>query len=205
MKWIASLEKRFGSMAIPNLTLYLILLQVIGYLLVVAQPGLYEKMFLHGGSAMNNGEWWRLLSFMMVPKTFSPIFIIFSLYILYLMGSALEQAWGAFRFNLFILIGYLLTVIMAFINPGVVISNFYFLGGISLAFATLFPHFELMLFFLLPVKMKWLGWFTFAYFVFTLFAPVNVPGGALVLGNKLAVIAALVNYALFFGRECCCI
>lgn len=192
MDLIATLEKRFGSWAIPNLTVYLIAMQSIGVALLMGQYAVYNDLFLHGSSVMHRGEWWRLLSFMMLPKTLSPIWLFFAFYVFYLMGSALEREWGRFRFNLFILCGYLLTVAMAFLDPGTIITNTFFLGCVFLAFATLFPNFEFHLFFIIPVKVKWLGWLTAATYVWMLFT--GDPG------TRLGVAAAFANYALFFGR-----
>ncbi len=201
MNWMESLEKRFGSWAIPNLAVYLVVMQAIGAVLLMGNYVSIDDMVLHGSSVLHRGQWWRLVTFMMIPKTLSPLWLVFAFYIFYLMGTALEQQWGTFRFNLFILFGYLFTVAMAFINPGTVLSNFYFLGCVLLAFATLFPNFEFLIFFILPMKVKWLGWLTFAFFFLTLFQSTQGPGGILVVGNKLGVVAAFLNYALFFGKD----
>lgn len=201
MSLMSSLEKRFGSWAIPNLTIYLLIMQLIGVVLVLGSYASYSDMFLHGSSVIDRGQWWRLVTFMMMPESFNTIFLVFVFYIFYLMGTGLEHEWGTFRYNLFIWCGYLLTVAMAFINPGVVISNFYFLGCIFFAFATLYPNFELMVFFILPVKVKWLAWLTFAYYIITLFMPTDGPAGVYVVGDKLAILAAFANYALFFGKD----
>ncbi|VGO17994.1 hypothetical protein [Pontiella sulfatireligans] len=192
MNIIDKLEKRFGSWAIPNLAIYLIAIQAIGVVLLMGGYAKEVDLILHGSSVVDRGEWWRLLSFMMMPKTLSPIWLFFAFYIFYLMGHALEERWGAFHFNLFILCGYLLTVLMAFISPGAIITNTYFLGCVFMAFATLFPNVEFRLFFILPVKVKWLGWLTVGAYVLTLFS-----GDA---GSRLCVLAAFINYGLFFGK-----
>lgn len=191
MDFISAMEKRFGSWAIPNLAIYLIAIQVIGVAVLMGGYSRYEDLVLVGG-LVQVGQWTRLLSFMMIPKTLSPIWLFFAFYIFYLIGSALEREWGTFRFNLFILSGYLLTVAMSFIAPGAVITNFYFLGCVFLAFATLFPNVEFRLFFILPVKVKWLGWLTSIVYLLTL-----VFGDP---GSRLSVVAAFANYALFFGK-----
>ena len=193
MDLISKLEKRFGSWAIPNLAVYIIAIQVLGVALLLAQRANVVDLFLHGSSVIDRGEWWRLLSFMMLPKTLSPIWLFFAFYIFYMIGNALEERWGTFRFNLFILCGYLLTVAMAFINPGAIITNTYFLGCVFLAFATLFPNVEFRIFFILPVKVKWLGWLTVAFYVATLFSAD--------VGSRLGVAAAFANYLLFFGKD----
>lgn len=196
---ISKLEKRFGSWAIPNLALYIIAIQLVGVFLLFTNKADPNGLILYGSGVMNQGEWWRLLSFLMFPTTTSPIWLFFALYIFYMIGNALEQKWGSFRFNLFIFNGYFMTVAMAFINPGAVITNTYFLGCVFLAFATLFPNVEFRLFFILPVKVKWLGWITVVMYLLTLFSPSN--GSVIVIGNKLCVVAALTNYLLFFGKD----
>ncbi len=193
MDLMTKLEKRFGSWAIPNLAVYLIAIQLIGVVMLMANRADYADLILHGSSVIDRGQWWRLLSFMMLPRTMSPLWLFFAFYIFYMIGNALEQQWGTFRFNLFVVTGYLLTVLMAFINPGVIITNTYFLGCVFLAFATLFPNVEFRLFFILPVKVKWLGWLTAAAYVLSLFSAD--------VGSRLGVAAALINYGLFFGKD----
>ncbi|MDF7822500.1 hypothetical protein P4B35_00635 [Pontiellaceae bacterium B12227] len=193
MDLITKLEKRFGSWAIPNLALYIIAIQLIGVVLLFTHRAEFSDLILHGNSVLDRGQWWRLLSFMMLPKTMSPIWLFFAFYIFYMIGSMLEQQWGSFRFNLFIMIGYLLTVAMAFLNQGVIITNTYFLGCVFLAFATLFPNIEFRLFFILPVKVKWLAWITAAFYMLTLFSAD--------VGGRLGVAAAFTNYLLFFGKD----
>ncbi|MBN2684184.1 MAG: hypothetical protein JXR40_02795 [Pontiellaceae bacterium] len=193
MDWISSLEKRFGSWAIPHLGVYIILLQGIGFFLLAGEYATVSDLVLYGNDVIHAKEWWRLFSFLMMPADTS-LFLLLAMYIFYLMSSALEQRWGSFRFNLFILVGYLFTVAAAFIKPDVQIVNTYFLGAVFLAFATLFPDFEFLLFFVLPVKVKWLGWITAAGFALTLFSGNNP-------GDRLCVLAAFLTYALFFGRD----
>ena len=192
MDLMTKLERRFGGWAIPNLTIYLIALQATGVALLLGGYSEIGDLALVGG-LVKSGQWTRLLSFMMIPKTLSPIWLFFAFYIFYLMGTALEQQWGTFRYNLYILLGYLFTIAAAFIVPWALISNVFFLGGVFLAFATLFPNFELHLFFILPVKVKWLGWLTAALYVLVLLGDDA--------GSRLCVLAAFSNYALFFGKE----
>jgi hypothetical protein len=192
MDLITKLERRFGSWSIPNLTLYLMAVQAVGVALLMGEYVDYMDMVLVGG-LVQAGQWTRLFSFMMIPKTLDPIWILFAFYIFYLIGTALEREWGTFRYNLFILLGYLLTVAAAFITPGSIITNYYFLGAVFLAFATLFPNFTFHLFFILPVKVKWLGWLTAAVYL------LNLIGGD--PGTRWSVIAAFATYLSFFGRD----
>lgn len=192
MDLISKLEKHFGGWAIPNLTLYLMVIQLIGVVLLMGGISEIEDLVLKG-VWVRAGDWTRLLSFMMIPKTLHPVWLFFAFYIFYLMGSSLEREWGAFRYNLYILQGYLFTVAVAFIAPTAYVFNTYFLGGVFLAFATLFPQVEFRIFFILPMKVKWLGWLTVGFYILTLISSD--------LGSRLCVVAAFANYLLFFGRD----
>lgn len=192
MDLISKLEKRFGGWAIPHLTLYLMAIQAIGLALMMGGYAAEKDLVLVGG-LVQVGQWTRLLSFMMIPPDASPIFLFFAFYIFYLMGSSLEREWGTFRYNLYILQGYLFTVAVAFVVPSAQIFNYFFLGGVILAFATLFPNIEFRIFFILPVKVKWLGWLTTIFYTLTLLSAD--------LGSRLCVVAAFANYLLFFGKD----
>ena len=192
MDLISKLEKRFGSWAIPHLTLYLIGAQAIGFMLLTGGYITGADMELVGGRVLYLGQWYRLFSFMMIPETTSVFWLFFALYILFLMGSTLEREWGTFQYNIYILLGYLFTIAVAFIDPQARITNFYFLGGVFLAFATLMPNFELRLFFIFPVKVKWLGWLTAGIYLLTLLG-----GDA---GSRLSVAGTFATYAIFFGK-----
>lgn len=88
-----------------------------------------------------------------------------------------------------------MTVLASFFFPGELMTNLYFLGSVFIAFATLFPNIEFRIYFILPVKAKWLGWFTAVAYLAML-----VLGGNH-LGNRLCIFVALFNYALFFGGD----
>lgn len=198
MNWIDKLERRFESWAIPNLAIYLIGMQAIGVVLLISERTSVDQLFLHGSSVIHRGEIWRLVSFMMLPETLSPLFLFFAFYIFYMISNSLEQHWGTFKYNLFVLIGFSMTVLSAFINPGMIVTNTYFLGAVFLAFATIFPQITFQLFFIIPVKVKWLGWITAIGYFLTLLNPSD---SAIVVGKRWGVIIAFINYALFFGGD----
>ena len=199
MKTLDKLQRRFGRFAIPNLTLAIIAGQVFFYLLNLSNPEILE----HGGVALGKinlvpalvlqGQVWRLVTFIFTPPSAHPIFMFFAWYIFYLMGTALEGTWGAFRYNLFLLVGYLATVVAAFTAPNSPASTVFIGGSVFLAFAFMFPDFKLHLFFVLPIKIKWLAMLTWISYLFV------VIGGDL---HQISLLAAsLVNYFLFFGRD----
>jgi hypothetical protein len=192
MNLLDKLEKKLGRYAIPNLTIYLIAGQSFFYVLYLTGKLGRETTILSAGLLLG-GEWWRLFTFAFDPPRQGPLFVIFAWYIFYIMASGLEERWGAFRYNSYLLIGYLLTVGVSFITPSYPMSNTFLAGSVFLAFAFLFPDFELLLFFVLPVRIKWLAllvWLGYGYQVLV--------GG---WSTRLLVLASVGNFLLFFARD----
>lgn len=201
MKLLNQLERRFRRFAIPQLTLVIIVLQVLAYVLTQLPVG--EPLAVEGETIVRRlmlipelvlqGEVWRLVTFLIVPPVTNILFAFFFWYIFYLMGTSLEAHWGDFKYNLYLLVGYLATVAVSFLTPEMPASNAYLEGSVFFAFAYLFPNFELHLFFVLPVKIKWLaliGWI--GLFLTVAFGDWN---------TRLMALASVCNFFFFFGRE----
>jgi hypothetical protein len=192
MSLLDKLERRFRRYALPNLTMALIACQVVVFVAGLVKPEVFEQLMLVAGK-VQTGQVWRLLTFLVMPPTENVLFALFFWYLFYLMGRALELNWGDFRYNVFLLIGYLATVAVSFVEPEMPATNAFLEGSVFLAFAYLFPEFTLYIFFILPVKIKWLALLTWiGYFVMILF------GDWL---QRLLVLASLCNFLLFFGKE----
>ncbi|MSU23786.1 MAG: hypothetical protein EXS32_08185 [Opitutus sp.] len=192
MSLLDKLERALGRFAVPNLSLYLVIGQA--FVLLAGMLRLVDLgLLVLVPAAVGEGQWWRVVTFLFIPPPLSYLFVAFALYMFYLMGNALEGAWGAFRYNAFLLVGWALTVGVAFFNPGAVATNTFLAGSVFLAFAYLYPDFELLIFFILPVKIKWLALLTWAGY-----------GVKAVLGSwpvRLQILAAVGNFLLFFGPE----
>lgn len=194
MRWLDKLERKFGRFAIRNLMFYIIGLNAavfaIFYLTGKDVQFLYNIMLIP--AEVLRGEVWRLVTYIFIPSTFDPIWILFTLYFYYLIGSGLEQEWGSFKFNIYYLLGMIGTTIAAFIS-GAGGTGYYLNLSLFLAFAYIYPNYEILLFFVLPVKMKYLAWLDVAmlgyYFIM---------GD---LSTRLAIVAALVNFLIFFGKD----
>lgn len=189
------LERRFGRFAIPNLSLWIVIGQV--FVLLAWMMGRLDLTdFVLVAGAVRAGQWWRLLTFIFMPPPpgmLGYLFVAFAWYMFYLMGNALEHYWGEFRYNLFLFIGYALTVGAAFLTPMSVASNLFIAGSVFLAFAYLNPDFEIALFLILPVKIKWIALFTWVLYALQL-----VRGE---WSTRFQVLAAVGNFLLFFGRD----
>lgn len=189
---LKQLERKLGRFCVPHLTWILIGGQVMFFLGILANHELYDQMVLIPDK-VKEGEIWRLLVFMFIPETLNIIWFVFAMYILYLIGNALEAHWGEFRYNLYIFVGMLGTIGASFLVPEEETTNFYLMTSLFLAFAYLYPDFEFYLFFILPVKVKYLGMLSA---VFLAFSFISAP-----LEGRLAISAAMLNFSLFFGRD----
>ncbi|WP_394836872.1 rhomboid family intramembrane serine protease [Pendulispora rubella] len=190
MEWLlARLERRLGKLAVPNLTGFVIGGMAIVYVLSRFQPNYLTKLTLDL-DAVARGEVWRLVTYLFIPRG-SDFFILFTLYWLWFIGSTLESEWGAFKLNAYYLCGMVGTTVAAYLT-GYGMGNEYLNYSLIFAVATLVPDYEILLFFILPLRMKWIGLLTGGYVVLAFVQQVHWAGRA-------AIIAAVANYFIFFG------
>lgn len=198
MNWLNKLERKFGRYAIHNLTMYLLGGYVIGYGIYYLMPNLINWLTLEPGMILR-GQVWRIVSWVLIPPSGRFLTIVIMMLLYYSLGNALERTWGAFRYNVYIFSGILFTVIGAFIlyaitgglvGLGIFFSTYYINMSIFLAFAASYPDMELMLYFILPIKIKWMA---LVYAVMILYTMVK--------GNiavRVAIMASLLNFVIFF-------
>ena len=192
MSMLDRLERKFGRYYIPNLTIVLVFGQAVFYVLTLMNSIRRDDALLVPALVVR-GEVWRLLTFVFVPAVQTPIFFAFALYLFYLMGTALESYWGEFRYNVYLLIGFLATVAVSFLTPDQAAGVGLLGGSVFLAFAWLNPDFELLLFFILPVRIKWLALLTWIGYGYGLLA-----GD---WGDRFRILAAIGNFLVFFWPE----
>jgi hypothetical protein len=192
MRLLDKLERKLRRYAVTNVTLYLIIGQVLFFIFAMSGRFVLERVVLIPDRVIM-GEWWRLITFLFIPPLTNPIFAFFAWYLFYLMGNALEGHWGAFRYNLFLLIGYIVTVAVSFIMPLYPATNLFIGGSVFLAFAFLFPDFQLYIFFIIPIKIRWLALITWIGYTYEL-----IVGS---WSTRLLVLASITNFFLFFGKD----
>jgi membrane associated rhomboid family serine protease len=189
MSLLDKLERRFGFLAIPGLIRIVVAFNALVFVLVRLNPSFQYVLDLNPARIMR-GEVWRLVTYIFLPQTFSPWWIIFVLWFLWYIGEGLEQAWGAFRLTLYFFLGMVGTTIAAFFF-GANFSNSMLTAGLFFAFARFYPNEIIYVFFILPLKIKWLAWVMAAFLFFGL-----VVGSA---SYRMAAVAGLSNYLIFFG------
>jgi len=193
---LARLERRLGRFAVPNLTYVIVASMAVVFVLAVLKPE-FENMLVLDLTAVKHGQVWRLFTYLFLPPDVGPmcgmpkpIVMLFVLYWVWLMGTNLENEWGAFKYNVFWIVGMIGTTVAALIS-GVPATNEYLATTLFLAFATLFPDYVIYVFWVIPMKVKWLGLLSAIGLIYAF-----LMGG---WGARAAIIAATGNYVLFFA------
>lgn len=203
MRLIEKLERKFGRYGIPNLTLYIIICYVIGYVLMYTNPGILGWLNLEPALILR-GQIWRLVTWVIAPPGGQDLFwfALAILFFYYPIGTSLERAWGTFRYTLYIFSGLFFTVIAAFllyfitggIGIGYLFSTTYISLSIFLAYAMTYPDTTLLLMFVIPIKMRWMA----------------VVYGVLILSDVInfarrrqwfmifPIVASLLNFVFFY-------
>lgn len=208
MKFLNKLERKFGRFAISNLTLYIIGTYVLGYLLQFTAGNLISYFYLNPYLILQ-GQVWRLVTWLLVPPGGFGIFTIIMLFFYYSLGNTLERSWGTFKYNLYIFGGIIFTIIGAFVlylvgllmggSMGAAVystayspafSTYYISLSIFLGFALTFPDMQVLLFFVIPIKMKWLALLDLAYLAYAF-----IEGG---WGSRVVILSSLLNVLIFF-------
>ncbi len=206
-KFLNKLERKIGHMAIPNLSLWLISGYIIGYVCYYVKPlnWVLEACMLNPAMVLR-GQVWRLLTWVIMPPSYSNIFFYAIMCLLYYqLGTALERNWGTFRYNVYIIGGILFTAIGIMVlylvlgltgdlisasMIGYYVNTYYINLSIFLAFALCYPDLKLMLYFIIPIKIKWLA-IVYAALVAVSFIQTGISG-------KIVILMSLANFIIFF-------
>ena len=202
MNFLYKLERKLGRFAIPDLIVYLLAGYVIGYTLSYVAPQALYYLTLEPYFILH-GQVWRLITWVLIPPGTNLIFALIMMMFYFQLGRSLEQTWGTFRFNVYIFGGIIFTVIGAFVLYGIYslmgikavgmggyFSTNYINMAIFLAFAMCYPEMQVLLYFVIPVKMKWLAWLYVVLIALSLFEN----GWA----GRVAIIASLLNFIVFY-------
>jgi len=162
MKWFDKLERKFSRYAIHNLMYYIIGIYTLGFVINMFAPNVYDTYLALDVPMILKGQVWRIFTYIIQPPSSSIIFMVFTMYFYYLIGITLENIWGAFKFNMYYFSGVILHVIAAFILYFIFGMNFnmtthYINLALFMAFAVENGDVEVLLFFILPIKIKWLA------------------------------------------------
>jgi len=212
MDFMTKLERKFGKFAIPNLTLILIGGFVLGYLIEIISPEALSIIALDPIKVMQ-GQVYRLLTWVIIPPYGASIFVIITLMFYFYVGRTLENTWGDFRYTVYILAGILFTdlgimltyLVMFFTGQQELInlyseyglygaSTYYLCMSMFLAYAFMFPDMQVLMYFIIPIKVKWLGYLDIAYLI----VEVLRFGLMKYYTGMITVIMSVLNFILFY-------
>lgn len=216
---ISKFERKFGKYAIKNLTLYLIIGYVVGYLVSMFSPEVYELLRFDPYMVLH-GQVWRIVTWLIIPpEQFQLISVIIMLAFYYQLGQGLEKTWGTYKYNLYMFSGFLFTIVSAFIlyiilgllygngmtevdqifgmGIGSCVTTYYVNMSIFLAYAITYPEEKILFYFLIPIRIKWFGIAYGAYIIWEIVNAFRYYSTIQAIIITVLIVASLLNFFLY--------
>jgi len=193
--------QKHRGFGIPRLMLFVVLLSAGVFIIGGPGSGLYN-MLIFDPVRIIGGQVWRLITWILIPWNNNIFFLAIALYFYYMIGSTLEREWGTAKFTIYYAFGVLLNIIYGFVmwlvlDISLFIVPTYLNFSMLFAFATLFPDFTIRLFFVIPLKIKWLALFNAAFFLYEIV--IGILSGQVFLA--LLPVVAILNYIIVCGDD----
>ena len=189
---LITLEQKFGRFAIPGLVRFIMIAQVAVWLIMQVSEGgagLLGLLFFEPFAVLDLHQWWRALTFLAVPVGGGLLWLLMGVPFMWMISDGLEEAWGAFRVNL-----YLLACVVCVVAEGLIlhesISSWAILSSLVVAYAIYYPDQIINLYGVIPIKMKWIGWMDFGFLLFTFIGHAE---------TRWYLAAALLPFFVVFG------
>jgi len=199
--------QKHRGFGVPRLMLCIVLISAGVF--IVGGIGLFA-FFAFDPVMIMRGQVWRLITwvFLQFPLQYYAIlsmqnvfFAAIALYFYHFIGSTLEREWGTAKFTIFYISGIILNIIYGLIifslGYAIIIYPTYLNLSMLFAFATLFPDVQIRLFFIIPIKVKWLALVNAAFFVYNIVA--GIVDGQILLA--FLPVVSVINYILICGDE----
>lgn len=212
MDFLTKLERKYGKFSIPNLTVILIAGFVVGYLIMMFDPAALDLISLDPEKVMK-GQVYRLLTWVVIPPSGLDVFTFIMLIFYFSVGRTLEHTLGDFQYTVYIVSGIIFTDIGMMVTYFIMkllglegllnvyqqfglfgASTYYLCLTMFLAYAFLFPNLQVLVYFIIPIKVKWLGYLDIAYLVVTIFQY----GRMHYYAGMVTVIMSVLNFIIFY-------
>ena len=194
-----ALHPRLG---IPGLMRYIVGANAVIYLLSLFARGGSLNFLCMDPASVLRGELWRIVTYVLLP-TNGGIFLVISLFFYYWLGESLERLWGSTKFTVYYVSGTLLTALaslLAYLIDGTSVPIYgavYVNTALFLAFALNYPDAMVNIYFIIPVKMKWLAALEGILYALSVVTAI----AARMWGQALMPIVALLNLFVFFSPD----
>ena len=209
MNFLDKMERKYGRYALSHLTMYIIVTYIAGYIIALAAPIMRQYLTLEPYYILH-GQIWRLVSWILIPPSSLDIFTIIMLFFYYSIGTSLERAWGDFKYNVYIFSGILMTILGSFLLYGIeyavngypalmgtAFSTYYISLSIFLGFAISFPDMQVLLYFIIPIKIKWLAYLDVALLAYSMITSILSGNWA----GCVVILCSLANVLVFFPDD----
>ncbi len=197
MRLLDKLERKIGWLAIPNLMFYIIVGNVLVYIMEMLFSLDMRSALAFDRQAILAGQVWRIISFVFIPPAafsgsmWSMLMAALIFFFYYSIGRQLEYAMGTFAFTIYYLVGMLGVIVTGFAFGGS-LTGTYLNSSLFFAYAFYFPNEMILFMFFIPIKIKYLAYFSGAMLTILL-----------VLSSwmgRLVIVTGLFNFLLFFGK-----
>ncbi len=199
MDFLQKLERRFGRFAIPNLMLYIIILYGAGFVLYMINAEFCVQWLAFSAPLILQGQVWRLVTFLIQPPSTNILYFLIAMYLYYMLGTNLERTWGTFRFNVYFFMGVLGHILAGFLlwflfrYPIFLTTGFLNLS-LFFAFAATYPDLQFMLFFIIPLKAKYLAIIEAVVYLYMIVTALIAHDWA----TPILIVLSLLNFLVFF-------
>ena len=224
MKLMDTLERKLGRFAIRNLMLYIVLGNIAVFCMCTFNTDFVRFLTLDPYQVLH-GQVWRLVTWVISPPSSFDIFTIIMLLFYLSLGNSLERVWGTWQYNVYIFTGILLTVLVSFVCMGIFylvygeaatlvmkalcasgawqFSTYFINMSIFLAYAATFPNAQVLLMFVVPIKVKWLGIVYGGMLVYEMISyfRIGLSAYAEYWFGVAAIAASLLNFLIFWLRS----
>ena len=195
------IKRFFRNIAVENLMTYIAASMAIIFVGDLFTDSMLSSFLSFDRDAILQGQVWRLITFLMLPQTGSPIWIVFSVYFYWFIGRETENQWGSHNLTMYFLTGAVLLIASGFATGYTNASFLYF--SLFLVYAHLNPHHQFLMFMVIPIEARWMALIDAVYMLsnfvkaFMLYAYAPRLAAAL----QLSVGAAFLTYFIFFGKD----
>lgn len=196
MTYIDRFCRKHPNFGIPHLMKYVAIANVAFWLLGAVNPVLMSYLSFDPGLVLR-GQIWRVITFALYPPS-TGLLAFIAVYFYYWIGTTLEQYWGTPKFTIYFFSGILLTLLYGFLihfltKLPVRLNAEYVYLSMFFSFAAMFPDMQVLLFFVIPIKMKWLALVNAAFFLVSILTT-SFP-------ENLLPVVAVLNFFVFCGGE----
>lgn len=203
--WLDRFCYKHPKLGIPNLMKYIILANAAVFVLDLFTRNFFTYLLMFHYESIMHGQIWRLFSFVLVPSIsgagsvnsglmINVLLFAMTSFFYYSIGTTLERYMGTTRFTLFYALGVVLNMICGLLTHAGV--NMYYINmSMFFSFAVLYPDARVLLYGIIPLKMKWLAILDACFFAYDIFFYLSA--GAVLYA--LMPVVAILNFFLFFG------